>query len=161
MKISKLPYWVKIGIGILICNGVGLLASSVTLDAIPEWYTHLNKPFFNPPNWLFGPVWTILYTLMGISAAAIWQAGLDQKRVKKALYVFATQLGLNAMWSFLFFGYKNPLFAFIEILCLLVVIVVTIIHFRKIVPWAAWLLVPYLIWVAFASLLNFSIYLLN
>ncbi|MEX0724490.1 MAG: TspO/MBR family protein [Gracilimonas sp.] len=161
MKISKIPYWVKIGIGVLLCNGVGLIASGVTLDAIPGWYAQLNKPPFNPPNWLFGPVWTILYTLMGISAAAIWQVGLDQKRIKTALYIFITQLALNAIWSFLFFGFKNPFFAFIEILCLLIAIMITIVHFKKIKAWAAWLLVPYLIWVTFAAVLNFSIYLLN
>lgn len=161
MYSSKISYGVKILIGILICNGVGLLASSVTLDAIPGWYAQLNKPSFNPPNWLFGPVWTTLYTLMGISAAAIWQAGIEKESVKKALYIFITQLGLNALWSFLFFGYKNPLFAFIEILCLLLAIILTIIHFKRIKTWAAWLLVPYLIWVTFASILNFYIYLLN
>lgn len=158
---KKLPFWAKIIIGILVCNAVGLLASYVTLPAISGWYSELNKPSFNPPNWLFGPVWTILYTMMGISAAAIWNAGFERPEVKKALNIFAVQLGLNAMWSYLFFGYQNPLFAFIEILCLLIAIVVTIFHFKKIKPWAGWLLVPYLLWVLFASALNFSIYLLN
>ncbi|MFD2532453.1 TspO/MBR family protein [Gracilimonas halophila] len=161
MNLSNIPYWVKITIGILICNGVGLLASSVTLDAIPGWYAQLNKPSFNPPNWLFGPVWTVLYTLMGISGAAIWEAGAHRPEVKKALNLFAVQLGLNGIWSYLFFGYQNPLFAFIEILCLLIAISVTILHFKKIKPWAAWLLLPYLLWVSFAAILNFSIYLLN
>lgn len=161
MNLDKIPYWAKIIIGILICNGVGLLASAVTLDAIPNWYAQLNKPSFNPPNWLFGPVWTVLYTLMGVSAAAIWEAGVDRPEVKKALTVFAVQLGLNGIWSYLFFGYQNPLFAFIEILCLLIVIVVTIFHFKNIKKWTAWLLIPYLIWVSFAAILNFSIYLLN
>lgn len=161
MNLSKIPYWAKIVIGILICNGVGLLASSVTLDAIPGWYAQLNKPSFNPPNWLFGPTWTLLYTLMGISAAAIWEAGTERPEVKKALNIFGIQLALNGIWSYLFFGYKNPFFAFIEILCLLIAIVVTIFHFKKIKPWASWLLIPYLLWVIFAAILNFSIYLLN
>jgi tryptophan-rich sensory protein len=161
MKLSNIPYWVKIVIGILICNGVGLLVSGVTLDAIPGWYAQLNKPSFNPPNWLFGPVWTVLYTLMGISAATIWEAGAERPEVKKALNIFAIQLVLNGLWSYLFFGYKNPLFAFIEILWLLIAIVVTILHFKNIKSWAAWLLIPYLLWVIFAAILNFSIYLLN
>ncbi len=161
MNFSNVPYWVKIVIGILICNGVGLLASSVTLDAIPGWYAQLNNPSFNPPNWLFGPVWTVLYTLMGISAATIWEAGAERPEVKKALNIFAIQLVLNGLWSYLFFGYKNPLFAFIEILWLLIAIVVTILHFKNIKSWAAWLLIPYLLWVIFAAILNFSIYLLN
>jgi len=161
MKLSDIPYWVKIVIGILICNGVGLLVSGVTLDAIPGWYAQLNKPSFNPPNWLFGPVWTVLYTLMGISAATIWEAGAERPEVKKALNIFAIQLVLNGLWSYLFFGYKNPLFAFIEILWLLIAIVVTILHFKNIKSWAAWLLIPYLLWVIFAAILNFSIYLLN
>lgn len=161
MNTDKIPYWVKIGIGIIGCNLVGLLASTVTLEAIPGWYAQLNKPFFNPPNWLFGPVWTLLYTLMGISAAAIWQVGTDQNRVKHALSVFGIQLMLNAMWSFIFFGFKSPLLAFIEIICLLLVIIYTFRLFKEIKPWAGWLLVPYILWVTFAAALNLAIYILN
>ncbi|HBQ60930.1 MAG TPA: sensory protein TspO [Balneolaceae bacterium] len=161
MSNSKIPYWAKIIIGIVVCNAVGLLASSVTLPAIDGWYAGLNKPFFNPPGWLFGPVWTTLYTFMGISAAAIWQVGFNHPKVKEALAIFGVQLGLNGIWSFLFFGYQSPLFAFIEILCLLIAIIATIRIFKEIKPWTAWLLIPYLAWVMFASILNFSIYLLN
>jgi len=158
---KKLPFWAKIIIGILVCNTVGLLASMVTLPAISGWYAELNKPFFNPPNWLFGPVWSILYTLMGISAAAIWNSGFERPKVKHALSIFGIQLMLNGIWSFLFFGFQNPLLAFIEIIILLIVIIFTIIRFKEIKPWASWLLVPYALWVLFASALNFSIYLLN
>ncbi|SMO45268.1 TspO/MBR family protein [Fodinibius sediminis] len=157
----KIPYWAKIVIGILTCNLVGIIASGVTLDAIPGWYAQLNKPFFNPPNWVFGPVWTLLYTLMGVGAAGIWQVGLDQSRVKRSLSIFGIQLILNGIWSFLFFGLKKPLLAFLEILLLLVAIVMTMYQFKKIKPWAAWLLLPYLLWVAFASILNYAIILLN
>jgi tryptophan-rich sensory protein len=157
----KIPFWLKILLSIIVCNIVGLLASSVTLPAISGWYSVLNKPPFNPPNWLFGPVWTLLYTLMGISAAAIWHVGINQKGVKHALSIFGIQLMLNGIWSFLFFGFQNPLIAFIEILFLFAMIVLTFIRFKDIKPWAAWLLVPYLLWVAFASMLNFSIYILN
>ena len=158
---KKLPYWLKIFIGILVCNAVGLLASSVTLPAIETWYAGLNKPPFNPPNWLFGPVWTTLYTLMGISAAAIWQEGLEKSYVKHALSIFGIQLMLNGIWSFLFFGFQNPLLAFIEILLLLVAIIFTFIRFKEIKPWTGWLLLPYLAWVTFASILTISIYILN
>ena len=161
MKISSVSFSLKIVIGIIGCNLVGLLAGWVTIEAIPTWYESLNKPAFNPPNWLFGPVWTTLYTLMGISFAAIWNEGIQNKNVEKALYIFGIQLLLNGLWSFLFFGYQNPLLAFIEILFLAAAIVLTIIKFKEIKAWAAWLLVPYLLWVGFASVLNFAIYYLN
>jgi len=161
MMKRKSPFWAKIIIGILICNAVGLLASFATLPAITGWYAELNKPSFNPPDWLFGPVWTTLYTLMGISAAAIWNAGFEHPKIKHALSVFGIQLMLNGIWSFLFFGFQNPLLAFIEIIILLIAIIFTIIRFKEIKPWAGWLLIPYLLWVVFASVLNFSIYLLN
>ncbi len=161
MKSIFLSYWAKIIVGIVACNLVGLLASSVTLEAIPGWYAQLNKPFFNPPNWLFGPVWTILYTLMGISAAAIWQVGFNQNRVKHALSLFGIQLMLNGMWSIIFFGFKSTFWAFIEILLLIFAVIFTIQRFKEIKSWTAWLLYPYLLWVIFASILNFAIYLLN
>lgn len=158
---KKLPYWLKIFIGILVCNAVGLLASSVTLPAIETWYAGLNKPPFNPPNWLFAPVWTTLYTLMGVSAAAIWQEGFEKSHVKHALSIFGIQLMLNGIWSFLFFGFQSPLFAFVEILLLMAAIIFTFIRFKEIKPWAGWLLLPYLAWVTFASILTLSIYILN
>lgn len=161
MRTISLPFWVKIILGILICNVVGLLASSVTLPAIPGWYASLEKPFFTPPNWLFGPVWTILYTFMGISAAAVWNLGFHLNKVRHALSVFGIQLMLNGIWSFLFFGYQSPLLAFIEILFLMAAIWLTFLRFKELKPWAAWLLIPYLLWVAYASALTLSIYILN
>lgn len=159
--LMKIPFWLKIVLSILICNAVGIISSSVTFDAIPTWYADLNKPSFNPPNWIFGPAWTILYTLMGISAAGIWESGIYKKKVKLALYAFGVQLALNGIWSFLFFGFKSPLIAFIEILFLIFAILITMNRFKEIKPWTAWLLLPYLLWVAFASLLNLAIYILN
>jgi tryptophan-rich sensory protein len=161
MNADRPPYWLKIIIAIVICNLVGLAASTVTIDAIPGWYASLNKPSFNPPNWLFGPVWTTLYILMGISAAMIWQIGMNRQDVKHALSVFGIQLMLNGIWSYLFFGFQSPLIAFIEILLLLGMIILTILRFKELKPLAAWLLIPYLLWVSFASILNFSIYTLN
>ncbi|MGN8226874.1 TspO/MBR family protein [Gracilimonas sp. BCB1] len=157
----KIPFWAKVIFGILACNAVGLAASTVTLPAISTWYADLNKPFFNPPNWLFGPVWTILYTLMGVVAAGIWEKGTSKPEIKSALNLFGAQLLLNGLWSFLFFGLQSPLIAFIEIILLLVFILLTFKKFRKIERWTGWLLVPYLMWVAFAGILNLSIVVLN
>ncbi len=157
----KFPFWTKVIIAILICNAVGLAASSVTLPAINTWYAGLNKPFFNPPNWLFGPVWTTLYTLMGVAVAGIWQKGTSKTKVKSALKLFGLQLLLNGLWSFLFFGLQSPLIAFIEIILLLVSILLTFNKFRKIEGWTGWLFVPYILWVAFAAILNLSIVVLN
>ncbi|MEQ8525824.1 TspO/MBR family protein [Gracilimonas sp.] len=157
----KIPFWAKIIFGILICNAVGLAASTVTLPAISSWYTDLNKPFFNPPNWLFGPVWTVLYILMGIAMAGIWQVGFSNPKIKPALTFFGLQLFLNGLWSFLFFGLKSPLIAFIEINLLLVLIIVTFKKFREIKTWTGWLLAPYILWVSFAAILNLAIVALN
>jgi tryptophan-rich sensory protein len=157
----KIPFWAKIIFGILACNAIGLAASTVTIPAISSWYVDLNKPFFNPPNWLFGPVWTLLYTMMGVSAAAIWQTGIQKPEVKHALQFFGLQLFLNGLWSFLFFGLKNPTLAFIDILCLLILIIVTFNKFKTLKSWAGWILAPYILWVSFAAILNLSIVLLN
>ncbi|MCP9289971.1 TspO/MBR family protein [Gracilimonas sediminicola] len=158
---KNIPFWAKVIFGILACNAVGLAASSVTLPAITTWYADLNKPSFNPPNWLFGPVWTTLYTLMGVAAAGVWEEGFPKPPVKSALTVFGVQLFLNGLWSFLFFGLQSPLIAFIEIILLLVFIVLTFKKFREIKWWIGWLLVPYLLWVAFAAILNLFIVVLN
>lgn len=157
----KIPFWLKILIGIIACNAIGLLASLITLPAIPAWYAGLEKPFFTPPNWLFGPVWTLLYTMMGISAAAIWQVGLNNKQVKHALAIFVAQLMMNGMWSYLFFGFQSVGLAMMEIIALWLAILLTIIRFKEIKAWAAWLLLPYLIWVTYAAALNFGIFILN
>lgn len=157
----KIPFWLKVVIGILVCNGIGILASLITLPAIPEWYAGLNKPFFTPPNWLFGPVWTLLYTAMGVSAAAIWQQGFDKPEVKHALAVFIAQLMMNGMWSFLFFGFQNTGLALVEIVALWLAILLTIIRFKEIKAWTAWLLIPYLLWVSYAAALNIGIFMLN
>lgn len=139
---------------------VGFLGSLATTPAIPTWYVTLNKPFFNPPNWLFAPVWTLLYFLMGISLFLILTAK-TQKPKTPALSIFFIQLALNSLWSILFFGFKNPTLAFLEIITLWFAISLTINKFLKLSRPAALLLLPYLLWVSFASLLNFAIILLN
>ena len=130
-------------------------------QALDTWYANLNKPFFTPPGWVFGPVWTTLYALMAISAFLVWQRGLDTHAVRIALAFFLLQLVLNALWTPLFFGAKMPLLAFIEILFLWAAILSTTVAFTKVHRPAALLLIPYIAWVTFAAILNLSIYLLN
>lgn len=137
-----------------LCLGAGILGSFFTFSAIPEWYSTLNKPFFSPPNWIFGPVWTALYILMGISLYLIWQK-------KKVPLVFWIQLILNAVWSIIFFRLKNPGLAFIDIVVLWIAIILTIKYFYPISKLAGYLLIPYLLWVSFAAILNYAILILN
>jgi tryptophan-rich sensory protein len=144
----------KFILSIGICLGAGVLGSVFTVSAIPDWYVTLNKPFFSPPNFVFGPVWTILYILMGISLYLVWtKRGVPT--------VFWVQLALNALWSIIFFGLKNPLLAFVEIIILWLAILLTTKSFYKINKLAANLLIPYLAWVTFATILNLSIVILN
>lgn len=152
----------KIVIAVIICLAIGYGSGLATQSSITTWYPTLNKPFFNPPNWLFAPVWTLLYVMMGVSAGLVWSKMESVPvLVKKALWVFAIQLILNALWSFLFFGMCNPFLAFIEILLLWLMILETIKLFKPIDPLASKLLIPYLLWVSFATLLNGSIWWLN
>lgn len=144
---------------VLFCEGVGLLATPFTLAAIPTWYVSLNKPFFSPPNWVFGPVWTLLYFLMGIAFYLIWIQG--KKKNLKAIYFFLIQLFLNFLWSILFFGLKSPFLGFLDILILEVSIFLTIKNFYSLSKIASYLLIPYILWVTFATILNFSILVLN
>lgn len=149
-----MPKYLKLILLILLCNFVGIAGSYFTFNSIPTWYVYLNKPFFSPPNYLFGPVWTILYILMGISAFMVWEN-------KKAMKYFWIQLFLNGIWTPIFFGAKNLGLAFVVIVIMWVYIVKTIKAFAKVNKKASYLLYPYLIWVSFASLLNFSIWFLN
>ena len=153
-------------IKLVICCAVPLLAGVIgaiytTHDSLDNWYADLNKPFFNPPDWIFGPVWTTLYIMMGIAAYLVWRKGLDDKVVRIALACFIVQLILNAIWTPLFFGLHSPLLGLIDIVLLLAAIILTIVSFFKISATAALLLIPYLAWVSFATVLNASIYLLN
>lgn len=144
----------KLILSIGVCLGAGGLGSLFTFSAIPTWYATLNKPFFSPPNWLFGPVWTILYILMGVSLYLVWTK-------EKVPSVFWVQLILNALWSIIFFGLKNPTFGLIDIIALWIAIFLTIKAFYKINKLAGNLLLPYLAWVTFATILNLSIVILN
>ncbi len=151
----------KLITSIVVCELAGTLGSIFTMSQITTWYATLNKPTLNPPAWIFAPVWTTLYFLMGVSAYLIWNKGLDRKDVKIALIVFGIQLALNVLWSIFFFGIHNPALAFLDIVLLWISILSTIFIFYKISPTAAYLLVPYIIWVSFASYLNYSIWVLN
>ncbi|MCL5090668.1 MAG: tryptophan-rich sensory protein [Patescibacteria group bacterium] len=151
----------KIAISIIVCEAVGLLGGLATASSVSTWFETLNKPFFTPPNWLFAPAWTILYVLMGIAAGLIWTEGLIAKKNKIALKYFSLQLFLNFLWSIFFFGLKSPVLAFIDVILLWTFILLTIFKFKAVSKTAAYLMIPYLAWVTFASLLNLSIIILN
>ncbi|MCD8741609.1 tryptophan-rich sensory protein [Mucilaginibacter roseus] len=153
--------WGALIISIAITLAIGFTASYFTRPEIPGWYADLQKPSFSPPNWLFGPVWTTLYIMIGIAAYLVWQRRDGSAAYAKARNVYIVQLVLNFCWSLVFFGLHQMLGAFIVIIMLLVSIIGCIICFSRFSKAAAWLLVPYLLWVSFASVLNFSIYLLN
>lgn len=153
-------YWYLLGF-ILLAQLAGVVGSLFTFSAIPTWYATLDKPFFAPPNFVFGPVWTTLYTLMGISVYLVWRKYQFKKKSLIFWEVYFAQLILNTLWSIIFFGFKELGLAFVEIMALWYFIVRTIQESKKLNPTSAYLLYPYLGWVSFAALLNLSLYLLN
>ncbi len=157
----KLNSFLKLITTIIVSELAGIIGTIFTVSAIPTWYTTLAKPALNPPSWIFGPVWTTLYLLMGIAAFMVWKKGWDRKDVRKALAVFGLQLVLNAVWSIIFFGLHSPLWALIDIALMWLAIVWTMVLFYKISKPAMWLLLPYILWVSFAAYLNYSILILN
>jgi tryptophan-rich sensory protein len=158
MKINSFAkLYITIGVSLL----AGFIGSIFTMSAVTTWYTTLVRPVLSPPNWVFGPVWTTLYILMGISAFLIWKNGLDRKDVRKALAVFGLQLILNTTWSIIFFNLQSPAWAFVNIVAMWIAIVWTMILFYKISRPAMWLLLPYIMWVSFAGYLNLMIWILN
>jgi len=148
-------------ISIIICQSAGIFGSLFTFEAVPDWYITLEKPFFAPPNWIFGPVWIILYFLMGVSLYIVWKDELKSKTRNVFFVVFAIQLILNALWSLLFFGLRSPLLGLIDILILDVMLVVTIFYAKRVSKYAAMLLIPYMVWIIIASVLNYAILVLN
>lgn len=158
MKIKDIG---KLIICVVACLAAGAIGSVFTRSAIPTWYTALEKPAFSPPNWLFAPVWTLLYILMGVAAFLVWRKGVENRQIRMALIVFLIQLILNALWSVVFFGLESPLYGLIVISILWVVILFTVLQFFKISRVASVLMWPYLLWVIFAAALNSSIWLLN
>jgi len=158
MKIKNIA---KLVFAIIICQLAGVIGSISTSSSVQTWYTELTLPSIAPPGWFIGTVWIILYTLMGISLYLVWNKGLRNKRVKEAVSIFFVQLALNSVWSILFFGLQSPFLAFIEIIILWIMILFTILKFYRISKNASLLLIPYIAWVSFALVLNFSIWWLN
>lgn len=150
----------KLVVSIILCQIAGLLGALFTTPAIPTWYATLQKPFFNPPNWIFSPVWISLFILMGISLFFVWRR-TDHPKFKIAFFFFFVQLIFNVLWSIAFFGLKSPLLGLIDIILLWTTILLTLLNFLKISKFAGVLLIPYLLWVSFATLLNFSLWILN
>jgi len=147
----------SLGISLL----AGALGSFFTQSSVSTWYLNLNKPFFNPPSWLFGPVWTFLFIPIGISLYLVIRTKADKEIKKRAYILFAIQWLLNIGWTYFFFYLRNPLLGLIEIIVLLVAIILCTVYFYRINKVAAYLLIPYILWVSFASVLNFSLWFLN
>ncbi|MFD2099783.1 TspO/MBR family protein [Flagellimonas iocasae] len=150
-----------IAISVAVCLLIGFLAGIATQSSVNDWYVTLNKPEFTPPNSLFAPVWTVLYILMGVAAGMVWSKGYHHVWVKTALYHFFFQLLVNALWSIVFFGLMNPFAALLVILVLLILIMLTIKWFNVVSKPAAILMIPYVLWVCFAAVLNYKIWELN
>ncbi len=143
------------------CELAGVIGSVFTIPSIATWYAGLAKPSFTPPSWLFGPVWTALYLLMGVSLYLVWKRGIGKRGVNSAITAFGTQLALNVLWSVLFFGLRKPLYGLICILALWIAIAVTIFKSYRVSKSAAYAMLPYLAWVTIAMVLNFYVFKLN
>lgn len=161
MRNKRLSDIIKLLISLAACFGAGFIGSLFTRAAIPNWYILLEKPSFTPPNWLFAPVWFLLYILMGISAFLVWRKGTKVFHVREGLIIFIIQLVLNTLWSYAFFGLKSPLWGLVVIVPLWTAILLTMINFYRVSRTASLLLIPYILWVSYATALNFSIYLMN
>ena len=148
-------------VSILLCQTAGIIGSIFTVSSIPTWYASLNKASFNPPNWVFGPVWLTLYTLMGIAVFLVWDKARKKKEGRIALKIFAIQLLLNTLWSIIFFGYQQIFLALFNIVILWLFILLTIKQFWPISRIAGILLIPYLLWLSLATSLNYFVYILN
>lgn len=157
IKLKPIPLVICIAIPL----GIGAIGGLATASEIGTWYTTLNKPPYNPPGWLFGPVWTILYLFMGVASYLVWQARHQARAFLPATAVYLAQLVFNLAWTFLFFYFHSPGLALIDILILLLLIIINALLFYRIHKAAGWLFVPYILWVSFASFLNYSIFKLN
>lgn len=155
----KINDTLKLVIAIVVCELAGIVGSLFTIPAISTWYVGIVKPAINPPAWVFGPVWTVLYFLMGISLWLVWKSNSSEKR--KAIWLFVIQLALNAIWMPIFFVAHSIGNALAVIVLLWAAIVLTIKLFTKVSKPAAWLLVPYIFWISFAAYLNYLIWILN
>ncbi len=152
--------WLATSASIALALTAGAVGSVFTARSIRNWYPGLAKPPWNPPSWVFGPVWTVLYVLMGVSAALVWSQPESMVRTA-ALAVYAVQLALNALWSYLFFGLRRPMTGFVGLVALWIGVVATAVLSWRVSSWAGWLLVPYVAWVSFAGVLNYRVAELN
>ncbi|HBU06729.1 MAG TPA: TspO protein [Candidatus Magasanikbacteria bacterium] len=153
----------KLAISLIIPQLAGFLGSIANITSLDTWYKGLIKPVFNPPGWIFGPVWTLLFVLMGVALYLVWDnKGIFNKyKVDFVIKIFSLQIILNIVWSWLFFGAMSPLLALLEIIVLWVAILWNMVVFYRLNKTAGYLLLPYLLWVSFASVLNFSLWWLN
>lgn len=160
---TKIQTLIGCVLSIVICELAGAIGALFTINAIPTWYAVLQRPPLTPPSWIFGPVWTVLYALMGIAAFLVWKKQREQPNggTKTALYVFLIQLLLNAIWTPLFFGLQNLALALGTIFLLWIMILLTIVAFQRISRIGAYLLIPYVLWVTFAMYLNAGFWFLN
>jgi benzodiazapine receptor len=152
---------VRLLISIIICQAAGFIGSIFTTPNIPTWYKTLQKPNIAPPNWVFAPVWTLLFLLMGIALYLVWRQGWNTPAVRIAMIIFFIHLIVNILWSAVFFGLHAPLAGFFVIIALWFLIILTIIYFSSVSKTAGLILLPYILWVSFASVLNFMLYKLN
>ncbi|MCX6316112.1 MAG: tryptophan-rich sensory protein [Bacteroidetes bacterium] len=152
---------IKFIIAVAIPVVIGAASGFFTVSGVESWYATINKPSWNPPNWIFGPVWTTLYFMMGIALFLVWKADTSIELKKIAFVLFAVQLALNFFWSFIFFRLHQPGWALAEMLALWIFIILTIFAFAQVNKTAAWLLVPYISWVSFAAILNYTIWKIN
>ena len=157
-SVKEIP---RLVVSIVIVFLAGAVGTVYTLKEITGWYVFLPKPSWTPPNWAFGPIWSILYILMGISLFLVWREGLGKKNVQIGVLVFAVQLAINVIWSLVFFGTHNIFGGLVLVLILWISILINIIVFYRISKPAGLILIPYLIWVSIASYLNYSVFLLN
>lgn len=153
--------WMKLLISIGLPVGVGAIAGLFTSTGVDGWFQTIEKPSWQPPEWVFGPVWTVLYVLMGIAFFLVWKSDAPKKQKRMAITLWIIQLVFNFFWSFIFFHQHQIDWALAEILVLWFFILLTILYFGRVNKVAAWLMVPYISWVSFASLLTFAIYELN
>ncbi|MGZ7199930.1 MAG: TspO/MBR family protein [Halobacteriota archaeon] len=155
-RVDLIKLIVSLAVPLLVGSGSAVW----TINSIPTWYTSLNKPWWNPPNVVFGPVWTTLYILMGVALFLVWRTPRDRTR-DIGIGLFAAQLAANVSWTFAFFGLQNALYGILVIVPLWILIAATIYQFYNVEKWASYLLVPYIVWVSIATALNVSVYLLN
>jgi tryptophan-rich sensory protein len=160
-KIRHFRIALRVITAVLICEIVGFIGAFFTVNALTTWYVAIAKPSWNPPTWIFGPVWTLLYTLMGISLYLVWEKARTTREGKEAMVLFGIQLLLNILWSVIFFGLQDPRLSLFEIVLLLASIIATTVLFWRIHKMAGILLIPYIAWVSFATILNFAIWRLN